>query len=150
MPQRPVVPTNSILVSGTPIYEEYEVETATGCKPGALVITGSASHQVVVATDNSVAVLGVLDVMPGYDKATMWSDDTDYAANTQVRVIRGDCVVTLRALHSAAITVGLKVQCAGSGKVDQYATANADVGIAEVAHAAQANDSWINVKLTNL
>lgn len=144
MPQRPVQPSNAILVSGTPIYEEYEVETATDMYPGRLVIKGSASHQIKVATDNSIAVIGVLDVEPTETR------DTQYDANDQARVIRGDCVVLLKVLHSATIGIGGKVQCAGSGKIDQHATAYADVGISEEAWAPQAADGWIMVKLTNV
>jgi hypothetical protein len=149
MPQRPVQPTNAILVSGNPIYEEYEVETAANMYPGHLVIKGTAAEQVVVATDNSVAVVGVLDVMPDKNLAEMYSDETTYSVGDQVRVIRGDCVVKLRKASGATITVGLKVQCAGDGKIDQYATANADVGIAEEAKSGN-DDEWIIVKLTNV
>lgn len=150
MPQRPVQPENAILISGNPIYEEYEVETAANMYPGKLVITGTNPEQVVVATDNSVAVVGVLDVMPDKNLKEMYDDSTTYAVGDQVRVIRGDCVVKLRADHAATITVGLKVQAGPDGNVDEYATANADVGIAEEAFSAQATDDWIIVKLTNV
>lgn len=150
MPQRPVQAVNAILVSGNPIYEEYEVKTAANMYPGKLVITDTTAHQIKVATDNSVAVLGVLDVMPDQKLTDMYDDSTTYAAGDQVRVIRGDCVVMLRADHAATITVGLKVQAADTGNVDEYATANADVGIAEEDFSAQATDGWVMVKLTNL
>jgi hypothetical protein len=151
MPQHPVQPTNAILVSGTPVYEEYEVETAANMYPGKLVITGSAAHQIVVATDNSVACVGVLDVMPDKNVTEMYDDSTTYSVGDQVRVIRGgDCVVRMRADHAATITVGLKVQAGPDGNVDQYATAVADIGIAEEAFSPQATDGWILVKLTNL
>ena len=150
MPQRPVKPLNSILVSGNPIYEEYEVETATTMYPGTLVIKGSDSRYVVTGTDNSTEIIGVLDIMPDQKLTTMTSTPTTYSVGDQVRVIRGDCVVQLRALHSATITIGLKVQCAGAGRIDQYATANADVGIAEEDFGPAAADGWVIVKLTNV
>lgn len=149
MPQRPIQPTNAILVSGNPIYEEYEVESGTSMYPGHLVIKGTGAHQINVAGDNSVAVVGVLDVMPDKNLAEMYENSTTYSAGDQVRVIRGDCVVKLRKASGATITVGLKVQAAASGEVDQYATANADVGIAEEAKSGD-DAEWIIVKLTNL
>jgi hypothetical protein len=155
MPQHPVRPTNAILVSGQPIIEEYEVETNTNMYPGKFVIKGTSAEQVLVATDNSVAVIGILDVMPDKNLAKMYTDATPYAAGDQVRVIRGDCVVMARVDHSAVITVGLKVQVGDDGNVDQYATPLADVGISEEAFTgtgspgAQA-DNWIMVHLTGV
>lgn len=142
MPQRPVHPSNAILVNGNPIIEEYEVQTATDMYPGRLVIPGTGTHQVVVATDNATNVIGVLDVEATERRSTQ------YGASDQARVLRGDAVVLLLALHSATITKGMKVQCAGSGKIDQYATVNAAVGVAEESFGPAAADTWIMVKLT--
>ena len=155
MPQHPVQPTNSILVAGEPIIEEYEVETETNMYPGKFVIKGTGAHQVLVATAASVAVIGILDVMPSYNCAKMYTDLTPYAAGTQVRVLRGDCVVRARVDHSAVITVGLKVEVLGEGNVGQYTTANADVGISEEAFTGTgspgaAADNWINIHLSNV
>jgi hypothetical protein len=152
MPQRPVEPENAILVSGTPIYEEYEVKTAANMYPGKLVITDTTEYQIKVATDNSTAVLGVLDVMPDKNLKKMYEDTTTYEAGDQVRVIRGDCVVKLRADHAATITVGIKVYPAPDGNVDESATAYADIGIAETVPdtGASKDDDWVIVKLTNI
>ena len=151
MPQHPVQATNAILVSGQPIIEEYEVQTATNMYPGMFVITGTAANQVIVATDSSASVIGILDIMPDENLADMYTDSRTYVANQQVRVIRGDCVVMARVDHAAVITVGLKVEVSdGTGSVAPYATPNCEVGIAEEAHAAQAADGWLIVHLTNV
>jgi len=153
MPARPVEAVNAILVSGNPIYEEYECEgTMTHMYPGKLVIKGTAEYQCKIATDNSEEVIGVLDVMPDKNLTTMYADSAPYTVKDQVRVIRGDCVVMLRADHAATITVGLKVQAGPDGNVDEYATANADVGIAEQAPdtGSGCDDDWVMVKLTNI
>jgi len=156
MPARPVQAVNAILVSGNPIYEEYELEgTMTYAYPGKLVVKGTAAYQCQIAGDDSTEVIGVLDVMPDKNLTTMYTDSAPYTVKDQVRVIRGDCVVMLRADHAATITVGLKVQAAPEGNVDEYATANADVGIAEEAFTGPGEpgataDHWLIVKLTNI
>lgn len=152
MPQRVVEPINSILISGEPHIEEFEVETAANMYPGKLVIMGTGSHQVVVATDNSTAVIGVLDVMPDQDVSTMYSDTTTYAVGDQVRVLSGDITVRLRGDHADSISLGEAVQAAPDGNIDTLATANAKIGIAEDAHTGGAgeSDSWVIVHLTNV
>ena len=152
MPQRVVEPINSILISGEPHIEEFEVETAANMYPGKLVILGTASHQVVVATDNSTGVIGVLDVMPTKTVSEMYDDTTTYSVGDQVRVLSGDITVRLRGDHADSISVGEAVQAAPDGNVDSLATANAKVGVAEDAHTGGAgySDSWIIVHLTNV
>jgi hypothetical protein len=151
MPQHPVQATNAILVSGEPIIEEYEVEDCTNMYPGMFVITGTAAHQVKVATDSSDKVIGILDVMADENRADMYTDSRTYVNNQQVRVLRGDCVVMARVDHAAVITVGMKVEVSdATGSVAPYATANCDVGIAEEAHAAAALDGWLIVHLQNV
>jgi hypothetical protein len=141
MPQGLVQPTNAILYAGYPKYLEYEVETNTNMYPGRLVIAGSAEYQIVVGTDNAATVLGVLDVEPNELRETI------YGAGDQARVITGDCIVLLKKASGATIAVGTKVQCAGAGMVDEYATATADVGYSLQA-ADGDDDEWILVKLT--
>lgn len=143
MPQRPVQASNAILVGGNPIYEEYEVETATDMYPGRAVIAGTNPYQIKVGTDNDTTIIGVLDVKPDGKRTDQ------YSASDQARVIRGDAVVMMLKASGANIAKGGKVQCAGSGKIDQYATANADIGIAEEAKSGD-DDEWIIVKLTNV
>lgn len=150
MPQHPVQATNAIILAGQPIIEEYEVETAANMYPGKCVITGTGAHQVVAAGDNAVNVIGILDIMPDENLASMYTNSRTYEVGDQVRVIRGDCTVMCRVDHAAVITVGLKVQSTDTGSVDQYATALADIGIAEEAHAAGAADGWIIVHLTGV
>lgn len=141
MPQGLVQPTNAILYAGQPVYLEYEVLTATNMYPGRLVITDTNEYSIKVAGDNATDCLGVLDVEPGELRETI------YGAGDQARVIRGDCVVMMTKASGATITVGLPVQCAGSGMVDEYATAQAAVGYA--LQAANGDDNeWILVKLT--
>jgi hypothetical protein len=148
MPQRPVQAVNAILVSGNPIYEEYELEgTMTYAYPGKLVVPGTATYQCQIADANSPDVIGVLDVMPDKNLTTMYTDSAPYTVKDQVRVIRGDCVVMLRADHAGSITVGTKVEAGAEGNVITSVTALADIGIAEESFAAAAADGWIIVKL---
>ena len=150
MPQRVIKPLNAILVSGNPIYEEYELEgTVTYAYPGKLVVPGTYTYQCQIADANSPDVIGVLDVMPDKKLTTMYSTSTPYALGDQVRVIRGDCVVMLRGDHSASITVGTKVEAGDEGNVITSVTALADIGIAEEGHTGGAgeSDGWIVVKL---
>lgn len=150
MPQRPVQPANAILVSGNPIYEEYEVETAANMYPGKLVKAGSDERYVVVCAADGTTGLGVLDVMPDQNLQTMYTDSTTYSQYDQVRIIRGDCVVKMRADHAATIAIGAKVYAGPDGNVDEGVTTDALVGIAEEDAAPSATDVWINVKLTAL
>jgi hypothetical protein len=148
MPARVVQPENAILVSGNPIYEEYELEgTMTYAYPGKLVVPGTYTHQCQIADANSPDVIGVLDVMPDKNLKKMYTDSAPYTLGDQVRVIRGDCVVKLRADHAGSITVGTKVEAGDQGNVITSVTALADIGIAEEAFAAAAADDWIVVKL---
>jgi hypothetical protein len=146
MPQRPVDASNSILVSGQPIIEEYEVQTATDMYPGRAVITGTTSRDIIVAPAASVVVLGVLDTKPGALRGTC------YTQYDQARVIRGDCVVMMLCEHAATITVGQKIEAysTNDGKIGPYTTVNAEIGLAEEAHAAGAADGWVMVKLTRV
>jgi hypothetical protein len=132
---------NAILYAGTPIVREMEVTTATTMIPGALVITdGSNDNGCIVAPDNSVIVLGVLDVDPTKLLTTT------YTQYDQARILSGNIIVWLMKISGAAITRGLRVQCAGAGMVDQYATAEAAVGYS--LHAASGDGTeWILVKL---
>ena len=139
MPQGLIQPTNSILYAGYPKYLEMEVETATNMYPGRLVITDTAEYQIQVATDNSVAVIGVLDVEPNELRETI------YATGDQARVITGDCVVLVKAHSGATIVVGSVVQAAADGCVDQYATGGAAVGYALQAKAGDDHE-WILIK----
>lgn len=133
---------NAILYAGDPIVREMEVTTATDMYPGALVITdGSTDCGCIVATDNSVAVIGVLDRDPTKLLTTI------YTQYDQARVLSGDIIVWVKAISGATITRGLRVQCAGAGMVDQYATAAGDVGYSLHAKSG-ADNEWILVKLT--
>lgn len=141
MPQGLVQPSNAILYAGEPVYAEYEVKTVTDMYPGRLVETDTTEYQIKVGTDNSLVILGVLDVEPNELRSTI------YGEADQARVIRGDVVVLLQKTSGATITVGLRVQCAGAGRIDQYATALADIGYA--LQAADGDDHEnILVKLT--
>lgn len=142
MPQGLIQPSNAILYAGTPVVQEYEVKTADDMYPGRLVITDTNEWDIKVATDNSVAVLGVLDVEAGERRSTI------YGAGDQARVLRGDIVVMLYAISGAVITIGLRVQCAGAGMIDQYATALADVGYSLQAKSPGEGGDWCLVKLT--
>lgn len=140
-PQGLIQPNNAILYAGTPVIQEMEVLTATEMYPGRLVETDTNEWSIKVGQSNSVVILGVLDVEPTERRATI------YGVGDQARVLRGDIVVMLLAISGATITIGLKVQCAGSGKVDEYATVLADVGYALQAKSGD-DDEWILVKLT--
>lgn len=141
MPQGIVQPTNAILYAGQPVYMEYEVKTNTGLYPGCLVQNDTDEYDIKVGADNSVVILGVADVEPNELRTTI------YGAGDQCRVISGDCIVLLKAASGATIAVGTRVQCAGSGLVDEYATALADVGYSLQAKSGDDNE-WILVKLT--
>ena len=139
MPQGLVQPNNAILYAGNPKYLEREIGTATNMYPGRLVITETNEWTVAVAGDNAVNVIGVLDVEPNELRETI------YGTGDQARVITGDCVVMVTAASGATITIGLQVQAAASGMVDQYATAAASVGYALQAKAGDDNE-WILIK----
>ena len=141
MPQGLVQPSNAILYAGVPVYREYEVKTATEMYPGRLVITDTNEWDIKVATDNATTCLGVLDVEAGERRSTI------YGAGDQARVISGDCVVMMTKSSGATIAIGTRVQCSGSGKIDEYATATADVGYALQAVSGD-DDEWVLVKLT--
>lgn len=123
--------------------------TLANSYPGKLVKAGTLEHQVVVCTNGADAV-GVLDVMEDKNLQTMYSDSTTYAQNDQVRVIRGDCVVKLRADHAATIGIGDRVYASDTGNVDEGVHSDAFVGISEEDFSAGATDDWIIVKLTNV
>ena len=139
MPQGLIQPANAILYAGNPKYLEYEVKTATSMYPGRLVINDTNEWDIKVADDNSVLVLGVLDVEPNELRSTI------YGAGDQARVITGDCVVLLKAASGATIAVGTKVQAAAAGMVDEYATAGAEVGYSLQVKTGD-DDEWILVK----
>jgi hypothetical protein len=131
---------NAILYAGDPVVREMEITTAADCYPGRLVESDGTDSGVVVGTDNSVVILGVLD----RDATKLLT--TIYTVNDQARVLSGDIIVWVVAVSGATITRGLKVQCAGAGKVDQYATVNGAVGYSLHAKSG-ATDEWILVKL---
>lgn len=141
MPQGIVQPTNAILYAGQPVYMEYEVGTNTTMYPGRLVINETNEWTITIGTDNSTVILGVLDVEPNELRETI------YGTGDQARVISGDCIVLLKKASGATIAIGTRVQCAGSGLVDEYATATADIGYSLQA-ASGDDDEWILVKLT--
>lgn len=140
-PQRPVHPARGILVSGTPITEEYEIETKANCFPGRLVEPGSASHYVVVGVSGSSEIIGVLDTEPDELRTTQY-DQYD-----QARVLRGDIVVLLKVVTGAAINMGELVQCADGGLIIESADATKAIGKAE---EDATEDEWILVKLTGV
>jgi hypothetical protein len=131
---------NSILYAGVPLIKEYLIGTASECYPGRLVEIDSTANTVKAGADNSVVILGVLDVEPTEAITTVY-DSAD-----PCRVLSGHIIVWLLAISGATIAVGGKVQCAGNGKVDQAATAYADVGKAIMAKSG-ATDEWILVEL---
>lgn len=132
----------SILYAGTPLVKEYKIKTATGCYPGILVEADSDADTIKAGADNSVVILGVLDVEATEDI------DTLYDADDEARVLSGHIIVWLLAASGATIAVGTKVQCAGSGKVDQSATATAFVGTALQAKSGD-TDAWILVEMSD-
>lgn len=132
---------NAILYAGDPIVKEMEITTAADCYPGRLVQTDTAlDYGVITGASDSVTILGVLDVDPTKLRTTI------YTQYDQAKVLSGDIIVWLVAASGATITRGLRVQCAGSGKVDQYATAQAAVGYSLHAKSGD-GDEWILVKL---
>lgn len=143
MPQGLVIPSNSILYAGEPTYREYEVLTATNLYPGSPVETDTNEWSIKVGADNSTVIIGVADVEPNELKTTI------YGAADQCRVITGDVVVAMRAASGASIGIGTKVQSAGSGTIDQYATVGADFGYALQTKTGD-DIEWILVKLTSL
>ena len=143
-PQRTVQPARGILCSGIPIIEEYEIETASECYPGRLVIPGTGTHQVVVATSGSALVIGVLDTEPDELRTTI------YVVNTQARVLRGDIVVLVEAISGANIAMGGLVQAAANGTVIESTDATKAVGKAEEAITGVVEDHHILVKLTGI
>lgn len=123
-----------------PMVKEYTVQTVTDMEPGHLVEIDSDADSIKAGADNSVVILGVLDVAPDIQI------DATYVAGDQARVLSGHIIVWLEAISGATIAVGTKVQCAGAGKIDQYATATADVGKALQAKTGD-DDAWILVEM---
>jgi hypothetical protein len=145
LPQKwPTITTTapkSILYAGEPLIKEMEVLTATDVYPGRLVEHDTNEGDVKAGASDSVVILGVAD------KEDTELITTTYHAGDQIRVLSGPIIVWMLALSGAAIAVGGLVQCAGSGKVDQYATASAGVGRALIAKSGN-DDQWILVDMS--
>jgi hypothetical protein len=140
-PAKTTTAPKSILYAGIPLFKEYEVLTDTGLYPGRLVEHDTNEGDIKVGADNSVVILGVAD------KEDTELVTTIYGVADQCRVLSGPIIVWLLAQSGATIAVGGLVQCGGSGKVDQYATATAGVGRALMAKTGDA-DEWILVDMS--
>jgi len=87
-------PTNRIVLSGSPTTLIQKVETATNCYPGRLVIKGTNDDDVVVATGikSPGGWLGFEQCDANYQPTNL---TTIYAANDQVPVVSGDCLIKM-------------------------------------------------------
>ena len=147
---------NAILVSGSPVIEEMEVETsATQFCPGKLVIAGTADYQCAVAPTTSAIVIGVADV-PSDQKLTAYyvpsaggAVTKGFTAADQIRVLHGDCVVKLIGLSGQTIVVGTKVISAANGMIQAGATAGQCIGysLENATVRLSTKCDWVLVKL---
>lgn len=96
-------------------------------------------NRLILARDNS------LDSLSGQVKAT-----TTFAANSQIDVVYlvPGMIVSLCFANSTTVKPGVKVQSAGSGKVDAYATVNARIGHILGQFASEAAVHWGDVMIT--
>lgn len=109
--------TNKIVVSGTPIVVEKEVEIATNMYPGRLVKRGTTDNEVVVndTDDNAYGWLGYEQTGVNYRPA---NKDTIYSAADRVGVIVGGDIVILGRLASGQnVTMGAKLTAAANGEL---------------------------------
>jgi hypothetical protein len=124
MPQYPVPTTHSIIVGGYPLYLEFEA--AEAILPGDLVqFNNPAAGDCTIkpGTNDSTEVVGVAVISP--QSATTpprgGERETAYAAEDQVKVVRGPLTIMLRVAASEQIQCGEFVQPAASGEVKAYA-----------------------------
>lgn len=97
-------PTNTIVVSGTPMVQYFLLETAANCYPGRLVEVDSHQNAVEVcgAAGPAYGVLGYEQAAKKYQPATR---ATIYTANDYVPVLSGPGVVVMLYLSTDAATI---------------------------------------------
>lgn len=130
-------PNNKILVAGSPLVQELNVETATSMYPGRLVIKGT--------NDNDIAVGGAAGICLGwlgYEQCTsavfMPTDrGTIYAAGDQAPVLYGGGFVVLGKLTtSQTIVKGDRLTAGADGTVQKAAAATTATGATQVTSSA--------------
>jgi hypothetical protein len=124
MPQGKTDPANSILIAGQPIYQEFEVVTATEMLPGRLVMNDTVDYGIKLCTTGATTCLGVLDVEPN-ELAT-----TNYGTADQARVMNGSIIVLLIKDSGVACVPGTKLVPGDRGQVHPNTTAGAVVAMA--------------------
>ena len=70
MPQGIVKPANQILIAGTPLVEECEVNTATYAYPGRIAIRETDDSTCTYAGAGALNPIGVFDVEAGELEST--------------------------------------------------------------------------------
>lgn len=153
MPQAKIIPTNAILVAGTPRVQELEVKTVTEFCPGKLVITDTNEWDCKVAGAAAANVLGVADV-PSDEKLTDYITESaagtvteTFTAKDQIRVLSGPIRVMLMALSGETIEVGTRLIAAANGLVAAGATAGQCIGYAVTDPTLTSSCKWVLVDL---
>jgi hypothetical protein len=130
-------PNNKILVAGTPLIQELNVENATNMYPGRLVKKGTNDNDVTVSGAAGIC-LGWL----GYEQCTnagfMPTDKTTiYAADAQAPVLYGGGFVVIGKLAASQTVVkGDRLVAAADGMVSKAAAAVTKAGSTPVTSSA--------------
>jgi hypothetical protein len=130
-------PNNKILVAGTPLIQELNVENATNMYPGRLVKKGTNDNDVTVS-----GAAGICFGWLGYEQCTnagfMPTDKTtNYAANAQAPVLYGGGFVVLGKLAANQTVVkGDRLVAAADGMVSKAAPAVTKDGSTQVTSSA--------------
>jgi len=110
-------PNNGILVQGTPMVNEFLIETVTTMYAGRLVEKGTADHQIVVGTVND-AVIGWLGYEQGGKKSTRPETvDTIYTAVWAPVLYGGGFAIVGSLANGQNVTFGARLSAAAAGEL---------------------------------
>lgn len=131
-----VEPTDKIVLAGTPIVVEKEVETVATMYPGRLVKRDTGDNQVEVNTIKNPAPYGWL----GYEHTPIEyrpaTKDTIYKVNDRAAVVFGPIVVRAKLATSQTIIMGDKLVGAGAGMLSKATQINVETGSTPVTSSA--------------
>lgn len=116
MPQNYVMPANSILIHGVPLWEEFEAAPGSAILPGDLVefdtrYCADGEAKIMECAEGSEDFLGVAEQSHAGD-----ADDA-FSAGDQVRVMSGDIIVRMRLEAGNEVTCGDLLKPAASGEI---------------------------------
>lgn len=123
--------TDKIVLAGSPMSVEMEVETETSMYPGALVTAGSTNNEVVVNTAGVVAYgwLGYEHTPIEYRPA---NKDTIYAVNARAAVVFGPGIVLRAKLANGDdIVMGDRLVGTSGGALKKWVPVPIDAASAE-------------------